>query len=870
MKEAVVRALLEHSGVGFWQITPGGHTVYINHAMCLMLGVDGPEALKDRTFHPYFTDETLARMQIEHAIRSEGKHSQYEGEILRSDGSRIQVMISGSPIVGDDGSHQGMIASFSNISDRHSAEREKRDAELALRTSELRFRLAAQSASDFIYDWDIPGNYLEWFGAIDECLGYPQGGFPRTIEAWEEIIHPEDRPGIMEAFQEHFRSRKPFDVRYRVICTNGAVRYWHDAGTGVWNEEGTPIRMVGACKDVTGQTQQQQELSDLNMALQNAVEGIARLDLRGAYLSANLAYGNMLGYDAEELTGKNWLVTVHDRDRNRARAAYQELLLHGKVEIELRCLRKGGTDFHAGMVMISSFNPKHEITGHYCFIKDISDRKESESRIKQLAAFPRFNPYAVLEFSAKGEINYCNDAAHELARATGHSHPSEILPKLAAEIVQNCLLSEKSLVRYETLISERTISWSFFPIPSLRIVHCYASDITERIGLESQLRQAQKMESIGRLAAGVAHDFNNILNIILGHADLLHSQPSLEAGDIKSVEQIILASERATSLTRQLLAFSRKQHLLSKPFQVNELVRRLTQMLPSSLNMRIHLNLMEPDDSSTIAGDSNLIEQSLMNLILNARDSLNNQGDVGIRTAAVSINAAYCQQNPEASPGDYIRLSVKDTGSGIPPEILPRIFDPFFTTKEMGRGTGLGLATVYGIIKQHGGWIEVESQVNLGTEFFVFLPQTAVISPPLPVPGLSESHQDTPPSGAFTILVVEDEDALRECVTLLLQNSGYQVLATSGGLEALELWEANRSSVHLVFTDLVMPGMSGWVLGEELRKRDPKVRIVYTSGYSADILAKDWGISEGVNFLSKPYDLKTLAQTIRAACAKPA
>jgi PAS domain S-box-containing protein len=385
-------------------------------------------------------------------------------------------------------------------------------------------------------------------------------------------------------------------------------------------------------------------------------------------------------------------------------------------------------------------------------------------------------------------------------------------------------------------------------------------DITERKNLEEQLRQSQKMESVGKLAGGVAHDFNNMLTVIQGNAAMLGSQQALNPQQAESIQLIAQAAERAANLTRQLLTFSRQQVIQLKNHNLNEIVTQMTGMLQRILGEDMTLEVRFFPSLPAVHADRGLMEQVLMNLVVNSRDAMPKGGRLVIATGTSWINEAYLRQNPEAVPGPCVSLSVSDTGCGIKPEDLPHIFEPFFTTKEVGKGTGLGLATVYGIVKQHKGWLEVRSEVGRGTTFTVLLPATeSRVEKEAPAAVDSGSHR-----GSETILVVEDEDLVRGLVRTILEQYGYSVLEAPTGVAAIGVWERHASSIDLVLTDLVMPGgINGYELAEKLQARRPGLKVVYTSGYSPDMSSSHFKLSNGRNFLPKPFRPHTLAQMIR-------
>ena len=386
-------------------------------------------------------------------------------------------------------------------------------------------------------------------------------------------------------------------------------------------------------------------------------------------------------------------------------------------------------------------------------------------------------------------------------------------------------------------------------------------DLTESKALEEQLRQAQKMEAIGQLAGGVAHDFNNMLAVIQLQAGMLKADRALTPLQSEMAGEIEKAALRAADLTRQLLLFSRRQTLQARTVDLNELVRNITKMLQRILGEHIRIQISFAPGELFIHADSSMVDQVLLNLSVNSRDAMPEGGQLTIETSVIDLDETSAAQHPSAQPGSFVCLSVADTGCGIPHETLPRIFEPFFTTKDVGKGTGLGLATVFGIVQQHGGWINVSSEVGRGTAFRIYLPR-------LNTPALKEkapSAMSALPGGSETILLAEDEPALRALVRSVLTRLGYRVIEAPTGVRALELWEQNRDDIRLLLTDMVMPdGLSGRELAERLLAANPALKVIYTSGYNPEFAGKKFGLRDGVDFLAKPFAAPKLAEAVRA------
>jgi PAS domain S-box-containing protein len=385
-------------------------------------------------------------------------------------------------------------------------------------------------------------------------------------------------------------------------------------------------------------------------------------------------------------------------------------------------------------------------------------------------------------------------------------------------------------------------------------------DTTQQTKMEHQLRHAQKMEAVGQLAAGVAHDFNNILTIIQANASLGLGEPNLDPVIKDCLEQISIAADRAAALTRQLLAFSRKQSMQTREVDLNQLlvdyVRMLQRVVTEKTNVQFNLTPEVPP----ILADPTMVEQVLTNLALNARDAMPQGGTLTITTEEVEFDQNFAQHHPRARAGRFVRMQVADTGVGITPELLPRIFDPFFTTKDVGKGSGLGLAAVYGILDLHGGWVEVESEVGRGTTFSVFWPVATSPQGQTKAPGERTAIR----GGNECILLVEDEPAVRGIARHVLKKYGYSVVEAISGKAALRLWPALQENVHMVVTDVVMPdGISGRQLAEELRRTKPTLPVLLISGYNPELAGLDARQMSGCKFLSKPFKPAELARLVR-------
>jgi two-component system, cell cycle sensor histidine kinase and response regulator CckA len=518
-------------------------------------------------------------------------------------------------------------------------------------------------------------------------------------------------------------------------------------------------------------------------------------------------------------------------------------------------------------------------------IRYAMERRRSQETLRQEHNFVRHimetSPSGIVVTDSGGKITFANRRAGEILRLPQNLPQTwNVLNWRAADLGGNPLPGQTSLLKnvldsgkpamelchmIEFADGERVVlSTNATALSSadgrVEGMIVTVEDVTQRLALETQLRQSQKMDALGQMAAGVAHDINNILTIIQGHAGLLLNAAPADSKSAKSASQIVAASERAAGFIRHLLAFSRKQIYRTKILDVNVVLRNLESLLPRMLGGHITLETRYCRQLPHIAADTALIEQIVMNLALNARDAMPRGGKLIIETSAIDLDLLSVRRHPDGRSGRFVCLTVADNGCGMEPALMQRIFEPFFTTKEMGKGTGLGLATVYGVVKQYQGWVEVQSEVGAGSIFKVFLPASDQAAPAAVTP---PAQPENIQGGRETVLLAEDEGALLELMQYVLGQYNYTILTASSASEALQVWDAHQGRVDLLLTDVIMPGgMSGRELAAELKKRKPDLKVILTSGFNAAMVGKEPGMGD-TTFLSKPYLPDTAAKLIR-------
>jgi PAS domain S-box-containing protein len=549
----------------------------------------------------------------------------------------------------------------------------------------------------------------------------------------------------------------------------------------------------------------------------------------------------------------------------------------GDQEIDVEAMKAGAADYLVKARLTADTLERS--------IRYAIERKRAQETVRHerdfIGGIMETSPSGIVVTDCDGKITFANRRAGEVLKLSGQpAQTSNVLNWRVADMDGNLLSGQMSLLKnvlasgepaldlhhvIEFSDGQRTVLSSnatplFNAEGRIDGMIVTLDDITQRLALETQLRQSQKMDSLGQLAAGVAHDINNILTIIQGHAGLLLSAALPDSDAAKSASQIVAASDRAAGFIRHLLAFSRKQIYRTKILDLNAVLRNLELLLPRMLGTPVTLEIKYSEQLPNIAADTALVEQVVMNLAINSRDAMPKGGKLVIETSALDLDPVSARRYPEGRAGRFVCLTVADNGCGMEPGVIHRIFEPFFTTKETGKGTGLGLATVYAAVKQLHGWIEVQSQVGAGTTFKIFLPASdQAIAAPATTPPPAENVQ----GGKETILVAEDESALLELMRSTLGLYHYQVLTASSGQEALEVWEQHQGNVDLLLTDLIMPGgMTGRELAVELKSRKPDLKVIFTSGFNASSVGKD-ATNGDTTFLPKPYLPEEVARLVR-------
>ena len=626
--------------------------------------------------------------------------------------------------------------------------------------------------------------------------------------------------------------------------------------------------------------QLQENLALLQGITQGTTDAVFVKDLRGRYLMMNPAGAGFLGRTVDEVIGKDDTELFDDPETGRIIMELDRgVLQSGKMQT----FEEGGTAAGVSRIYLSNKGPLRDpsgkVVGLLGICRDITDRKRAEEEMhrseQKLHIHFEHTPLAVVEWDLDFRVTDWNPSAE---RIFGYSkqeairqHGGFIVPPQHRQMVDQVwqeLLRQDGGTRNtnDNLTKDgRTITCDWYNTPlvdeSGRVlgVASLVHDVTEHLALEERLRQSQKMEAVGRLAGGVAHDFNNLLTVILGYSQILAEGVPAGSRLADSTAQIKSAADRASGITRQLLAFSRKTVMTPRVVNLNDIMLNLDSLLRRLIGEDIEVLTVPANDLGAVTADPGQIEQVIMNLALNARDAMPHGGKLTLETSNEQLDEAYAQRHQPTVAGRYVMLAVTDTGHGMSPETQARIFEPFYTTKEVGKGTGLGLSMVYGIVKQSGGYIWVYSEPDRGTTFKIYLPR---VDQPVETSG-SENRSRSVQRGTETILLVEDDPQLRQLSSSVLAHCGYKVLTANGPEEGLAICRENHRDIRLLVTDVVMPHMNGRQLAEQILQVSPNVKVLYISGYTSNAIVHYGVLDAGLWFLPKPFTLSALVAKVR-------
>ncbi|MCJ8501547.1 PAS domain S-box protein [Desulfatitalea alkaliphila] len=796
--------------------------------------------------------------------------------LLAKDGREVPIADSGSPIRNDAGEITGVVLVFRD-------QTEERNTLQALASNYALLQIAGETALFGGWTVDLENNICTWSDAVADIHDVPRGYAPPVHDAMR-FYAPEWREKIKQVFSACANEGIPYDEDMEIVTRNGKRVWVRAIGRAVRNQEGNIIKVQGSFQDITERKKAEEKLKEKTQLLQvitdNMFDLVALTDLEGNYIFLGASH-HILGYDIDFLIGRNVMEFVHPEDVDELSISFRDFLSGSddsrKEEYRYRCADGRYVWFETvgKFIRDDSGDPKEIIFS----TRDITEHKRIERELKE--SEERFRALHNASFGGivihdKGLILECNQGLSEI---TGYGYDeligmdglSLISDGTRDKVVRNINAGyekpyEAEGVRkdggtYPLRLEARGIRYKG---KDVRVVEF--RDISEnkraekeKENLEAQLHQAQRMESVGRLAGGVAHDYNNMLSVISGYTEMALER--LQPGDPlhSDLTEVYKAAARSTDITRQLLAFARKQTITPKVIDLNAIVESMLQMLRRLIGEDIDLAWLPGKRLWAVKIDPSQIDQILANLCVNARDAIAGVGKVTIETGNITIDNAYCEVHSGFLPGEYLLLAVSDNGCGMDDAIKENIFDPFFTTKGVAEGTGLGLATVYGIVKQNDGFINVYSEPGEGTTIRIYLPRHVGDAPR----STAATKPQTPGGKGETVLLVEDEPSILQMAEIMLQRLGYHVVAAGTPGQALALAEQKAGRIDLLITDVVMPAMSGRMLADQIRSLCPEIETLFMSGYTANVIAHNGVLDEGVNFIQKPFSLHDLGIKVR-------
>lgn len=773
---------------------------------------------------------------------------------------------------------------------------ERKRAEEALRESEAKYRLLLDHSSDLIWNMNAEGIFTYVSPSWKRVTGYE----PSSIQGapFQPLVHPDDLHLCVNYLQETIQTKTIVKSQeYRVRHANGDW-HWHTTnGSPVLGPDGEFVSLVGVSRDITERKRAEEELLREQLLTKKLLDSLPGIFYLYTYPELRLVRWNknhetLLGYNSGEIKNRS-IMDWHVPEAKKAVIQAIDIVMEkGQNTIESPLLTKEG---HAIPFLMTGV--KLEVPGQTYLMGvgvDITELKKAEEALREsenrFRSMMEQSPLSIQVFSPQGDILQMNDAcfrlwnvSKELAKNYNILKDQQLLNVGIMPLIQRAFAGERvsiSEIEYDLSATlgqgnRKFVQSDLYPLKdedgAIRYIILVHQDITdrkrmeeEREKLQEQLVHAQKMESVGRLAGGVAHDFNNMLGVITGHAELALMEINPDQPIYNSLKEIEKAAHRSADLTRQLLAFARKQTIAPKVLDLNEAIEGMLKMLRRLIGEDIHLSWLPGLDLGSVMIDPSQVDQIMANLCVNARDAIAGVGKITIETENAACDGDYCADHAGFIPGAYVMLAVSDDGCGMDKETQEKIFEPFFTTKGMGQGTGLGLSTVFGIVKQNNGFINVYSEPGKGSTFKIYLPR--IVENHVEIQGVS--GVELPQCGGETVLLVEDEPMILELGKAMLEMLGYRVLSTGAPGEAIRLAEENAGEIHLLITDVVMPDMNGRDLAVRLLSRYPNLKMLFMSGYTANVIAHQGVLDEGVVFLQKPFSMKDLSAKVREALDK--
>ncbi len=870
--EARYRSLFDGVPVGIFRTTPQGRFLDANPALVEMLGYpDRGSLLESNTADLYL--DPKARWRWQEIMDREGVVFNFEAKMRRYDGTIIWIRESSRAVRDDEGEiihYEGILEDIT----------ERKRAKDALRESEERYRSVMEASAEPIVVYDLEGKATYINPAFTKVFGWqPEEVLNKRLDFVPHELRAEAYEGVMKVI----RGEPFYGYETRRYTKSGEIIDVSISGARFCDPEGNPVGIVVNLRDITESKRAEEALraseEKHRIVLEASPDPIVVYDTDGRASYINPAFTRVFGWTADEILGRR--VDFVPRESWPETTRMIAAVTKGETisGVETKRYTKDGRLLDVAISSAPFFDSSGELTGIIVIHRDITESKRAEAALLESEAkYHRIleaSPDPIVLYDMDGRTIYLNPA---FTRVFGWSL-DELLDKRVDFVPEEAWVETREKIEmikrgesfsgFETRrlnkagelldISMSAAVWRDAdgnPAGSVIILR----DVTEQKKLEDQLRHARKMEAVGTLAGGVAHDFNNLLQAISGYAQLVLMQKGPNDPDYKYLTGIDQSVQRASDLVKQLLTASRKMESKLEPVNLNLEVIQAVNLLERTIPKMIEIKTQLADDLRMVNADPTQLEQILLNLGGNAKDAMPEGGRLIFETKNVELDAAFCRTHPELEPGDYVLLAVSDSGQGMDRETVEQIFDPFFTTKGVGKGTGLGLATVYGIVKNHGGHITCYSQPGQGTTFHIYLPA---------LPGTEATREPIAEleaeirGGDETVLLVDDERSILDVGQEILEQYGYRVIKATSGEEALEVYDRQGGGIDLIILDLGMPGMGGQRCLNELKARDPWARIVIASGYSESSLPGELQKNEDIEFIAKPYRLKDMLTTVR-------
>jgi two-component system cell cycle sensor histidine kinase/response regulator CckA len=846
--------------------------VSINQNYAQDLGIR-PEEVLGKVDYDFFPRELADKYRADDKrIMETGRTENIEEKYIQ-EGQEVWVNTIKTPVKDENANIVGVLGTFFDITERKRAEQ-------ALKESEERFRAIFDYNPVGIAMSDFTGRFLQSNHAYREIVGYTAEELQGLT--FQDLTHPEDLPENLRLVEElQSGRRRHVSLEKRYLRKDGTIRLVRMTVNLLRDAQGEPQYLLGTIIDITARKQAEEALRESEKRFRDiteyAAEWVWEVDARGKFTYSSPVVKQLLGYQPEEVLDKHFYDFFLPEAREDLKNAALAVFAAKKPFRDFLNpnLHKNGQIVWLSTSGIPILDAQGNLRGYRGVDIDITERWEAEALSRNLITKSMVGIYLIQH----GKFQLVNQWFFAI---TGYNkdefsnlEPLELVhPEDREATRENAVKMLKGLsavpYEYRTITKGGETRWIMETVTSIqyqgkRAVLGYFMDVTERKTLEEQLLQAQKMEAVGRLAGGVAHDFNNLLMAIMGYSELMRAK--VHRGDplYDHLENILKAGERAAALTQQLLTFSRRQIVHPQVIDLQQVILDLEPMLRRLLEEDIELEIIHDPMPVAVKGDPGHLSQIIMNLVVNARDAMPRGGRLTLKTAPVDLPKGHQARFRLAPPGAYAMLMVQDTGVGMSGATQAHIFEPFFTTKEPGKGTGLGLSTVYGIVKQSGGYLDLNSKPGKGSAFTILLPRlkAMVQQPKVKIP-ITESLR-----GEETILLVEDEDVLRALLAKFLRLYGYAVLEARHGGEALLICERHQGPIHLMVTDVVMPQMSGRELADRLTPLRPEMQVLYMSGYTDDAMVHHGVADLSVPFLQKPFKPIELARQVHDVLHPP-